>query len=131
MGLYKVDIESQPGVLRFTIEGLLSAAEARAFVVAHNYAVDRMGDEDYVVFGDLRGLKPLSPECAELVEQAKRYSAGKRNFRGSAILVKDAVVALQHRRTSITGGVMATELISHSEKECREHLQARLVRKPG
>jgi hypothetical protein len=129
MGLFTVDIESQPGVLRFCLEGVLSAAEARAFVVAHNGAIDQLGEHDYVVFGDLRGLRPLSPECAELVEQAKKYSASRRNFRGSAILVKDAVVALQHRRTSITGGVMATELISHNEKECREYLQARMTRK--
>jgi hypothetical protein len=129
MGAYTVDIESEPGMLRFSLEGTISSAEAHAFVEAHNKAIDRLHDRAYGVFGDLRALRPLSPEAADIVEQAKRYSASKRNFRGSAILVKDAVVALQHRRTSITGGVMATELISHDENECREHLAAVAARK--
>jgi hypothetical protein len=129
MGAYTVDTDSRAGQLHFMLEGLLTAAEARAFVAAHNRAVDELSDRDYVVFGDMRAARPLSLECAEIIEQAKRYSAGKRNFRGSAILVKDAVVALQHRRTSVSGGVTATELISHSEEECREHLVALLARK--
>src|SRR5579863_3919520 len=98
MGTFSVDGDSQPGVLRFKLEGVFSVDDARKFVAAHNVAIDRFR-EAYAVFGDLRGLRPLSPEAAEIVEQAKRHSAGKRNFRGSAILVADAMVALQHRRT--------------------------------
>jgi hypothetical protein len=124
VGTYHVDTESQPGIVRFKLEGTLTAAEARAFVTAHNNAIDRLRNTDYVVFGDLRALRPLSPDCAEIIEQAKRYSAGRRNFRGSAILVENQVVALQHRRTSTTGGVISTELISASEEECRNHLAA-------
>ena len=109
-------------MLRFQLSGSVTVDEAHAFVAAHNAAIDRFGDREYVVFGDIRALRPLSPECAAIVEQAKRYSASKRGFRGSAILVKEAVVALQHRRTSISGGVIATELISNSEEECLSHL---------
>ncbi len=120
MGSFAVDVEA--GVVRFRLSGNLTVAEARAFVTAHNAAIDRLGDRAYVVFGDLRDLHTLSPACAAIVEEAKHHSARKSNFRGSAILVKDALVALQHRRTSVTGGVIATELISTSEEECRQHL---------
>jgi hypothetical protein len=129
MGSFNVDIESRPGMLCFSLEGAMTTGEAHAFVDAHNHAIDRIGTREYVVFGDLRALRPLSPECATIIEEAKRYSASKRNFRGSAILVKDAVVALQHRRTSTTGGVIATELISPSEDECRAHLLTLGVKK--
>ncbi len=122
MGTYSVDVDTQNGMLRFRLEGHLSDAEAQAFVAAHNAGVDRLHHRGYVVYGDLRDLRPLSPECAAIVEQAKRYSASQRTFRGSATLTRDRMVALQHRRTSISGGVMTTELISDSESECEKHL---------
>ena len=124
MGSYRIDTESEPGVLHFMLEGLIDGDEMRAFLVAHNAAVDSFAAREYVVFGDIRELRPLSPESADFMEQAKLYSASKRTFRGSAILVKNAVVALQHRRTSISGGVMRTEIISHSADECRQHLES-------
>ncbi len=123
MGSYQIDTDSRPGVLHFTLEGTLTVDDVHAFVSAHNAAVDHFGARDYVVFGDIRSMRPLSPEATEVMERAKRHSASKRNFRGSAILVKDAVVALQHRRTSIHGGVMPTEIISSSEEECIGHLE--------
>jgi hypothetical protein len=56
------------------------------------------------------------------MEEAKKYSASRPNFRGSAVLVASATIAMQHRRTSIGGGVMDTELISDDEAELRAHL---------
>jgi hypothetical protein len=120
---FQVDTESEPGVLRFRLEGTLSVEEARAFVDEHNRGVDHFAGRGYVVFGDMRAARPLSQECAEIIERAKRHSAAQRGFLGSAILVASNVVALQHRRTSIRGGVMPTELISENETECRQHLE--------
>ncbi|HZU84243.1 MAG TPA: hypothetical protein VE987_15040 [Polyangiaceae bacterium] len=101
---------------------MLDTEEMRAFVDAHNRAVDAMNGRDYKVWVDLREMAPISPEAAELMAQAKRYSSTRANFRGSAVLVAAATVALQHRRTSVSGGVMDTELISSDEQECRRHL---------
>jgi len=123
MGSYRIDTDSRPGVLHFTIEGMLTLEDVREFVAAHNAAVDGFAGRDYVVLGDLRSMRPLSPEASEAMERAKRHSASQCNFRGSAILVKEGVVALQHRRTSISGGVMPTEIISTSEEECIGHLE--------
>jgi hypothetical protein len=122
MGDYRVDVDRESNTLEFRLEGQLTPEDARAFVREHNAAVDQLRDQDYVVFGDLRALRPLSPECAGIVEEAKRYSARQQRFRGSAILVQQSVVALQHRRTSISGGVMSTELIAVDEAECRAYL---------
>jgi hypothetical protein len=85
------------------------------FLRAHNAAIDARGREEYRVFCDIRGLRPFSPECASLMEEAKHYSSAHRNFQGSAVLVDSKVVALQHQRTSTSGGVMGTELISADE----------------
>ena len=59
----------------------------------------------------------------------KAYSAAHANFQGSAVLVASTIVAMQHRRTSASGGVIDTELISAEEATCWEHL-AKITRQP-
>jgi hypothetical protein len=39
------------------------------------------------------------------------------------VLVANAVVALQHRRTSVEGGVISTELISQDVQSLEDHLR--------
>jgi hypothetical protein len=124
MGTWSVDVDSEPGVVRCKLAGKLGTEEARAFVEAHNRAIDAFGRRPYRVWVDLKDLSPLSPEAAEVVELSKRYSSHKPNFLGSAVLVSSATVAMQHRRTSVSGGVMGTELISDDEAALRAHLRA-------
>jgi hypothetical protein len=123
MGSWTIDVESEPGVLRTTLAGNITVAEARAWLDAHNRAVDGFRGADYKVWGDLTALAPLTKEAAEVIELAKRYSGGRPNFRGSAVLVSSATVAMQQRRTSTSGGVMDTELISDDVAALREHLR--------
>jgi hypothetical protein len=94
------------------------------FVIEHNAAVDGFNGADYRVLCDLRGLSPLSPEASAVFERAKAYSAARRNFRGSAVLIASALVALQHERTSTASGVMSTELITDDEDAAQRHLAA-------
>ncbi|HKQ70585.1 MAG TPA: hypothetical protein VJT73_14660 [Polyangiaceae bacterium] len=122
MGTFAFDVTSEPGIIRMVLKGTFGVTEMRKFVVAHNRAVDSMGQQPYRVWVDIRELLPISPECTEIMEEAKRYSAARPNFRGSAVFVASATVALQHRRTSVSGGVMGSELISNDEAELREHL---------
>lgn len=101
----------------------MTVEDAQAYVAAHKAAVDSFGDRDYKVFGDIRKMSTLSPECAALLEAAKKYSNSHPNFRGSAIWVSASVlVAEQHRRTSSSSGVTGTELISSDEKALWAHL---------
>jgi hypothetical protein len=120
---WKVEPDRARGLLTIRLEGLLSDGDMAAFVEAHDRAIDGFHGREYRVFCDIRGLKPLSPTATELFERAKRYSAGHKNFKGSAVLVDSNITALQHQRTSVASGVMATELISADEKACREHLE--------
>lgn len=122
MGSWNVDSSSRPGILSLRLEGTLTEDEMREFVRAHNEAIDALDGADYRVFCDIRELRPLSPTCAALFEEAKVYSNGHRNFRGSAVLVASKIVALQHQRTSSASGVMSTELISEDEAACWTHL---------
>lgn len=127
---WTVDGVSRPGVLMLRLSGSLAPLEMTEFVAAHNAAVDAQGDKPYRVFCDIRALAPLSPECAALFERAKAYSSAHVNFQGSAVLAQSQVVAMQHRRTSVAGGVWKTELLTDNEAACWAHL-AKVTRNPG
>jgi hypothetical protein len=119
---FQVDTTTVRGVIRCVLTGALQTEDVREFVVAHNAAVDAMRGADYKVWVDLRGMDPLSPEATEVMEQAKIYSSKHPNFRGSAVLVNRATILLQHRRTSVSSGVIDSELLSDDEAECKRHL---------
>jgi hypothetical protein len=123
MGTWNVDTTSTPGILKLTLEGRFTAEDMTAFVDAHNRAIDGYGTSDYKVWCDISKLLTLSPDCARRLEKAKQYSSAHKNFRGSAVLVASALIALQHRRTSLDGGVMSTELISQDVQALEHHLR--------
>lgn len=123
MGTFKVDSTTTPGVLRTDFAGAFSDDEMREYVLAHNAAVDSFGATPYRVFVDLRKMHPLSPSATAIMEESKRYSASKSNFRGSAVCVSSSIIALQHRRTSASAGVVDTEFFSTSEEECWDWLR--------
>jgi hypothetical protein len=121
---WEIDAISRPGILVMRFRGQLSAREMTNFVAAHNAAVDACRGADYRVFCDIRELLPLSPECTELFETAKAYSASHPNFQGSAVLMSSQLVAMQHKRTSVAGGVWSSELMSADEAACWAHLSS-------
>jgi hypothetical protein len=122
MGTFHIDGAGRPGILCMTLSGVFTRDEMERYVQAHNAAIDALDGVDYRVFVDIRELAPLSPECTALMEEAKAYSSSRPNFRGSAVLVASKIIALQHQRTSIAGGVMSTELISEDRAACEAHL---------
>lgn len=123
MGKWSVDTTTRPSILRLSLEGRVTVEEMTAFVDAHNHAIDGYAGADYKVWCDISRLQTLDKACADLFEKAKQYSNAHRNFRGSAVLVASAVVAMQHRRTSVGGGVMSTELISEDPVALELHLR--------
>jgi hypothetical protein len=122
MGQWHVDGKSEPGVLRIVIHGMLNDLEGEAFFNGHNAAVDAFGASDYRVLCDLRAQLPMSPEATAWMEKAKLYSASKPNFRGSAVLVTRQLVAMQHRRTTVSAGIDATEFVTDDEAQARAYL---------
>jgi hypothetical protein len=129
VGSFVIDVSSEPGVVRATLTGRFEHAEMLALEREAIRVLDGLANAPYRVWVDLRNLQPLSPECAAIMERIKRDSARRPNFRGSAVLVANALVSMQHRRTSVSSGVMPTEAISNNEEELRAHL-ARLVSDP-
>jgi hypothetical protein len=123
MGTWQIDPTTTPGILRMSLAGRFTSEEMVAFVEAHNLAIDGYGGADYKVWCDISKLLTLDPECARLLEKAKQYSSAHANFRGSAVLVASALIAMQHRRTSLDGGVMSTELISQDVQALERHLR--------
>lgn len=124
MGAWRIDVTSEPGVLRVKLAGALTPQEITDFVSAHNAAIDGYGGADYKVWVDMFEMEPLCSEGTAIIEQAKRYSSSHENFRGSSVFVSEGTVALQHRHTSIRSGVIATELISDDLAALRDHLQS-------
>lgn len=131
MGSWVVDGTRKPGVLFIEIEGTLTAAEMEQLVAKHNAAIDAFGGSAYTVFCDLRAMNVHPPATASILEQAKAYSSAKPNFKGSAVLVASQTVGMQHRRTSVSGGVIETEIISSDEAELWAHLDALLNPQPA
>lgn len=123
MGEWKIDTKRMPGVIRVELSGTFSLADMDTFVSAHNRAIDEQHGKDYKVFVDMREMSPLKPEAASAFERAKVYSASHKNFRGSAVWVAKAVVAMQHRRTSVSGGVSETEMIGENEAQLLSYLE--------
>jgi hypothetical protein len=119
----RVDGRTTKGILHLVLEGRVTDDEMASFYEAHNAAIDAFDGADYRVLCDIRALLPMSPTGAQWMERAKAYSASRSNFRGSAVLTSSAVVALQHERTSVSGGVRRTELITNSEEAAWAHLR--------
>jgi len=123
MGSWEVNSKAKPGILMLRLEGQLSVEQMEEFLRAHNAAVETYQGATYRVFCDIRELMPLSPPAAALMERAKAHSAAQSSFMGSAVLASGSLIAMQHRRTSVTGGVIDTELISEDEHACWQHLR--------
>jgi hypothetical protein len=123
VGTWNVDIKTEPGVLRIKLAGALTVEEANAFVTAHRAAVKGFAGLGYAAWVDLSELSPMRPEVADVVESAKRHSTLQANFRGSAVLVSGATVAMQTRRMAKSSGSIVTELISEDSVALREHLR--------
>lgn len=119
---WSVDGKLKPGILTLRLEGHIGDDDMSAFVNSHNRAIDAFAGTEYRVFCDVRELKPLSPSGTALFEKAKAYSAQHPNFQGSAVLVSSSIISMQHRRTSVSSGVMETELITDDEAACTAHL---------
>lgn len=124
MGKWQVDATSTPGILRLGLEGRMTVEEMTEFVGAHDRAIDAYGGHDYKVWCDLSKLQTLDQECVRLFERAKQYSQARRNFRGASVLVASALIAMQHRRSSVDGGVASCELISQDVQALENHLKS-------
>lgn len=132
MGEWAIDVSKYPGILYFTLSGAFTLKQVESFLAAHNNAVDGFCGQPYRVLGDIRELRPLSQECAELLGRAKLHSAERANFEGSAVLVKTKFANMQHQRTSVAAGLADTELATEDEAEAWRHLKnvQRSTRKP-
>lgn len=123
---WNIDADRRPGVLWIEVVDSPSAEEMHELVASHNTAIQAYAGKPYTVFCDLRAMKVLSPEAAAAFEDAKAFSSAQPNFLGSSVLVASQVVGMQHRRTSLSGGVGETELIGADEGPLWEHLDTLL-----
>lgn len=117
-------VEYDPGarVLTVRLTQQVTAANMRQIMRVHVQALSSTSGEPFRVLADLRGLAPLDREAATLFAEVKRAAAALPGYRGRAVLVDSATVALQQRRTSVEHQSDATELITPDEQEARSFL---------
>jgi hypothetical protein len=71
--MFHVDVDKKRRVVMFRAEGSLSAEELRAVLTECMRVTDLFKGGQHIVFADMRGLRPLSPEGAQVLGQIIRY----------------------------------------------------------
>jgi hypothetical protein len=97
--------------------------EMDALAQAHAKALEATGGQDFRVLVDLRGLPPLGARAAALLGDMKRVAARLPGYRGRAVLVDSATVAMQQRNTTLEEGGDPTELITLEAEEAERHVR--------
>ncbi|MCZ7683762.1 MAG: hypothetical protein M5U28_35350 [Sandaracinaceae bacterium] len=118
-------IEYDPGqhLLMVRLAREVREVDMRALARAHAQALEATGNQSFYVLADLRGLFPLDGEAAAIFSDMKRVAAKQRGYRGRAVLVDSATIAMQQRNATLEDGGDAAELITMDEDEARRFVR--------
>lgn len=116
-----------PGEQRLTLSmrEQVFGRDMRELAKAHVRALEATGGMPFKMLLDLRGLHPLDPEASEMLGDMKRVAARLEGYRGRAVLVDSATVAMQQRNTTIEDGGDDRELITLDEVKAQQFLLER------
>lgn len=118
-------IEYDPGqrllTIRLTQE--VREVEMRALARSHAQALEATGGQPFRVLVDLRGLHPLDLDAAAIFGDMKRVAGKLDGYKGRAVLVDSATIAMQQRNTTLEDGGDPTELITLESEEAIKHVR--------
>lgn len=123
--MWRVAYEPSQRLLILELKDQVGVGEMRALARAHARALEATGGEDFRVLVDLRGLYPLDSQAAELLSDMKRVAAHLAGYRGRAVLVDSATVAMQQRNTTLEEGGDDAEIITMDEADARRYVAER------
>src|SRR5687768_16369336 len=95
-------IEYEPGqrLLTMRVTQEVREAEMRALARSHAQALESTGGQPFTVLADLRGLHPLDVEAVAIFADMQRVAQRLDGYRGRAVLVDSATIAMQQRNTT-------------------------------
>jgi hypothetical protein len=71
--MYHVDLDKKRRVIVFRAEGTLSTTDLKDMLKECIRVTDLFKGGQHIVFADMRGLRPLQPEAAQIFGQIIRY----------------------------------------------------------
>ena len=121
--MWYVEFDPTKKLLTLRLGAMVTAQGVRQLMRAHAQALAATGGSEFGVLADLRGLAPLDREAANLFSEIKRSAVALPGFRGRAVLVDSATIALQQKRTSMDMDASQFELVTTDEGEALQHLR--------
>lgn len=121
--MWRIEYDPAQRLLTMRLTREVRESDMRALARAHAQALEATGGEPFFVFADLRGLFPLDAEAAAIFADMKRVARALEGYRGRAVLVDSATVAMQQRNATLEDGGDDSELITLDEEEARRFVR--------
>jgi hypothetical protein len=125
--MWRVEYDPEQRLLCVQLARQVVPREMREVARVHALALEATGGAPYWVLLDLRGLYPLDGQAAEILADVKRVGASLAGYRGRAVLVDSATIAMQQRNQTMEDGGDASELLTWGPEEARGHVRRRVA----
>ena len=117
--MWRVEYDPLERVLTLLLSREVRELEMRGLARAHAQALEATGGQRFRVLADLRGMHPLDGEASAIFSDMKRVAAHLPSYRGRAVLVDSATVAMQQRNATLADGGDPLELITLDAEQAR------------
>jgi hypothetical protein len=121
--MWRIDYDPGQRLLTLRLAQEVREVEMRALARSHAQALEATGGQVFRVLVDLRGLHPLDVEAAAIFGDMKRVAAKLEGYRGRAVLVDSATIAMQQRNTTLEDGGDPSELITLESDEAFRYVR--------
>lgn len=120
--MWRVEFDPDCQLLRIRLTREVDLSEMRLLARAHARALEATGGEPFRVLVDLRGLRPLDTQAAELLRDMKRVAVRLEGYRGRAVVVDSPTVAMQQHNATLEEGGDEREFITMEETQAQSFL---------
>lgn len=121
--MWRIEYEPDESLLTLVLTRHVTPPEMKELGRAHARALESTGGRPFGVLVDLRGLYPLDGQSAELLSDMRRVAASLEGYRGRAVVVDSATIAMQQRNATMEDGGDELEVITWQLDEARAHVR--------
>lgn len=101
--MYEVKVDPVHAIVGFVLDGVVRVDEIKKFVVELQAATLGLAGREIKVKADVRGLKPASPEVAEMIRGVQEFGL-KAGVKRVAEIVDSELTAMQLNRVARESG---------------------------